>query len=46
MIQDFVRYGILICERLVSRFFDFKLSSTPTDLMSYEAPVMTLPARF
>ena len=37
---------VFICERLVSRFFHFKLSSTSTNLMSYEAPVMTLPARF
>ena len=35
-----------ICERLVSRFLHFKLSSTSTDLMSYDKPVTTLPARF
>ena len=28
------------------RFFRFKLSSISTDLMSYEEPVMTLPAQF
>ena len=37
---------VSICERLVSRFFHFKLSSTSTSLMPYEAPVMTLPTRF
>ena len=30
-------------ERLVSRFFHFKLSSTSTDLTSYDEPGMTLP---
>ena len=34
---------VALCERLVSRLFHFKCTST--DLMSFEAPVMTLPAR-
>ena len=41
----FIRVAF-IRERLVSRFFHFKLSSTSTNVISHEKPVMTLPARF
>ena len=43
IIEDFVHWDSLSCERLVLRFCYFKLSSTSTDLMSYEEPVMSLP---